>query len=58
MSHDGNTDLLESYYEDAKAIVNPLLSEEKKKDFCIDYAWDLLMQDERYKPTVQVSQNG
>ena len=53
-----NTDLLESYYEDAKAIVNPSLSEEKKKDFCIDYAWNLLIQDDRYKPTVQVSQDG
>ena len=53
-----NTDLLESYYEDAQAIVNPLLSEKEKENWCHDYAWNLLMQDERYKPTVQVSQDG
>ena len=58
MSHNGNTDLLESYYEDAQAIVNPLLSEREKENWCHDYAWNLLMQDDRYKTTVQVSQDG
>lgn len=52
-----NTDLFEYYYKDAQAIVNPALSEIDKEHWCHDYVWNLIMKDERYKPTVQVSQH-
>jgi len=52
-----NIYLLDSYYDDAKALVNPLLSAEAKELWCHDYAWKYLLEDKRYKPTVQVAQH-